>query len=301
MSEAPWPVVVGVDGSDASVAAAKWAAAVAEKFDAPLELVNGMPGTGRPLTDAAQAIRAAALAEHREHAMAILKSAEEEVRAAFHELDVFTLRSDEPVDALLTSRSHTAQFVVLGSEDVSPAAALLVGSTTIAVTAHSACPVVAWRAGNEIQADRSVLLGVDGATTGSVAFRSAFEFARRFGVELKAVHAWAKFRPPAAITNPYVIDWDGLEALQWQELLSLLEPWSELYPDVEVKHFVDPEGPSKALLQHAADAQLVVVGSRGRNLLAGAVLGSTGLNLLHHSPIPVMVCHSLTAEPTSGN
>ncbi|MGV0849866.1 universal stress protein, partial [Mycolicibacterium phlei] len=48
--------------------------------------------------------------------------------------------------------------------------------------------------------------------------------------------------------------------------------------------------PSRALLRHLDGAQLVVVGSRGRGVLAGAVLGSTGLNLLHHSPIPTVIC-----------
>lgn len=46
----------------------------------------------------------------------------------------------------------------------------------------------------------------------------------------------------------------------------------------------------KALLRHAEDAQLVVVGTRGRNALAGTLLGSTSLNMLHHSPVPVLIC-----------
>jgi len=58
-----------------------------------------------------------------------------------------------------------------------------------------------------------------------------------------------------------------------------------------VTHFVEPGGASKALLQHIEDLQLVVVGSRGRTLVTGVLRGSTSLNLLHHSPVPVMVCH----------
>lgn len=63
------------------------------------------------------------------------------------------------------------------------------------------------------------------------------------------------------------------------------------YPDVEVTYYVEPEGSTKVLLRHAAEAQLVVVGNRRHNALAGAVLGSTSLNLLYHSPVPVMLCH----------
>ncbi len=291
MSDSTLPVVVGVDGSTTAAAAAKWAAAVADKFGAPLELVNGMPGRGRLLPDAAQTIRAAALADHRQHATEILNSTEEQLRAEFPELEIFTLRSDEPADELLTTRSKTARLVVVGSEEISPTAAMLMGSTTLAVTAHSACPVATWRGSVVDPTDQPVLIGVDGTETGSVALQSAFLFAEKFGVGLKAVHAWSTLLP-AALTNSYLIDLDGLEALRWQGRLSAVEPWTRLHPDVEVTYFVEQENPGRALLRHAADSQLVVVGSRGRNLVTGATLGSTGLNLLAHCAVPVMICHA---------
>ena len=71
-----------------------------------------------------------------------------------------------------------------------------------------------------------------------------------------------------AMQTRYLIDWDCLEAIQWQKLLDTLALWTELYPDVEVTYFVEPEGASKTLLQHVADSQLVIVGNRGRNVLA---------------------------------
>ena len=135
--------------------------------------------------------------------------------------------------------------------------------------------------------DGSIVLGVDGVRTGA----AAFEFADRLGVAIKAIQ-YVVWVPPAAGRYEPVPDRLGwLEAIQWQKLLDTLAPWAELYPDVEVTYFVEPEGASKALLQHVADSQLVVVGNRGRNLLAGPLLGSTSLNLLHHSPVPVMSCH----------
>jgi nucleotide-binding universal stress UspA family protein len=35
----------------------------------------------------------------------------------------------------------------------------------------------------------------------------------------------------------------------------------------------------------------VVVGGRRRAAVLNTLLGSTSLNLLHHCPVPVMVCH----------
>jgi nucleotide-binding universal stress UspA family protein len=292
MTDTVEQVVVGVDGSDEALSAAIWAAAVAKKFDASLELVSGLPGANHLLTDVGTAIRAAALAEYREHAATVLKSTEEAARAAAPGLDVMTLRTDEPADTLLISRSRTAQLVVLGAGAITPAAAVLVGSTTLAVSSGAACPVVVWRGDQDVPTEQPIILGVDGERTGAVAFKTAFEFARHFDVELRAVHAWPSLRPPAWMANPYLIDLDGLEAIQWAELLNVLEPWTARYPDVRVTNFVEPEGPATALLRHAEGAQLVVVGSRDRSLLAATVLGSTGLNLLHHCPSPVAICHS---------
>ena len=96
-------------------------------------------------------------------------------------------------------------------------------------------------------------------------------------------------RPPGAVTISYLIDWEALETAQWQWLLETLAPWSERYPDVAAKYFVEPHGASRALLYRLTDSQLVVLGGRNRSLVAHALLGSTYLNLLHHSHVPVML------------
>jgi len=293
MSDNTPPVVVGVDGTDAAMGAARWAAAIADTFAAPLHIVHAMPDVGHFLFDA---VRAALIAEQRESAETILKSVEEAVRAEFGTLTIATTQFDESADKVLTELSRRARLIVLGCADVSPSAALLLGSTTVAVTTHSSCPVVAWRGDMVTPTDQPIVLGVDGERTGAAAYRTAFEFAERLGVTLNAVNAWPSRRSPGGFGLPYLIDWDALEAAQWTYLLSSVEPWSREYPSVEVTYFVEPHGASQALLRHVADSQLVVVGNRGRNLVTGALLGSTSLNLLHHCPVPVMLCHTSTAD-----
>ena len=59
--------------------------------------------------------------------------------------------------------------------------------------------------------------------------------------------------------------------------------------DIEVEPVLEVGRPVDVLLEHARQAQLVVVGSRGRSELVELLLGSTSLQLAMHSPCPVVV------------
>jgi nucleotide-binding universal stress UspA family protein len=65
--------------------------------------------------------------------------------------------------------------------------------------------------------------------------------------------------------------------------------WQEKYPDVEVRRVVTRDRPVRCLLNHAVDAQLLVVGSRGRGGFSGMLLGSTSQALMYHAPCPLLV------------
>ena len=77
------PVVVGVDGTDTAMNAARWAAAVAQKFTAPLLIANGTSSDRHLPWAVGEAVRAAVVAEQRESAEIMIKSVEEAVRAEF--------------------------------------------------------------------------------------------------------------------------------------------------------------------------------------------------------------------------
>lgn len=293
MSDDVSRVVVGVDGSGGSIDAARWAGAVAKRFGTALHLVHSMSTAGQFIADAAViAIRAAATADQRESAEKILAVASQAVQEDVADLAITTEVVDEPADKALIALSRTASLVVVGCEDVSPAAALLLGSTSLAVTMHAVCPVVVWR-GVAAPDTQSVVVGVDGTAAGAAALAAAFDYADRFNVSVKAVHAWPNTLPANGVTIPILIDQDALETAEWSLLNHAVNEWTALYPNVDVRLFVEPVKPGRALLRHLADAQLVVVGNHRRNALTAALLGSTSLNLLHHSNVPVMVCQAL--------
>ncbi|MGB9304914.1 MAG: universal stress protein [Mycobacterium sp.] len=296
MSDNSSTIVVGVDGTESAVDAARWAGALAEALGCSLRLVHSMATTPHEIADATViAIRAADPESQHDVAAKILNAAEQAVRRDHPSIPITTEAVTDPVDHALIKRGHDARLIVLGCVDVSPAAALLVGSTTMTVATHAACPVVAWRGQSPWTTKAPIVVGVDGSDTGAVALSTAFAIADQLNAPLRAVLAYTT--PPASngVTIPFLIDWEQVEAAELARLKEVVDHHEQRHPGVEVQYFVELAKPAHALLGHTDGAQLVVVGSRGHNRLASVVLGSTGLNLLHHSKIPVMICHRANA------
>jgi nucleotide-binding universal stress UspA family protein len=110
------------------------------------------------------------------------------------------------------------------------------------------------------------------------------------------VHTWIDFSSDYsyAYAQQFVTDWEEIETEERELLAQRLAGWQEKYPDVTVKRVVTPDRPVRHLLEQASGAQLLVVGSRGRGALSGALLGSTSQALIYHSPCPLLI-----ARPTS--
>ncbi|WP_326549108.1 universal stress protein [Mycolicibacterium sp. ND9-15] len=285
-------IVVGVDGSDGALSAARWAAAVAARFETSLHIVHALPTIGHNVTDTVAAMRAAVMSYQRDSAETILSGAEQAVRSQHPELEVTTLSTDSPVADVLVQLSKTARMVVVGNQEVSAAGALLLGSTTLAVTTRATCPVVAWRGPNVVPTDQPVVVGVDGTPSSIAALETAFEFAERFNSKLQAVRSWSVPLPAVAARMPFLVDWDALETAEWAQVTDDVDRYNQRFPRVSASCYVERSKPAVALMDRskADGAQLLVVGSYGKNVLASAILGSTALNLLQHATIPVMVC-----------
>jgi nucleotide-binding universal stress UspA family protein len=61
---------------------------------------------------------------------------------------------------------------------------------------------------------------------------------------------------------------------------------------IEVRRLVEARSPADALIEAARDADLLVVGNRGRGGFAGLLLGSVGQQVSHHAPCPVVIVPS---------
>jgi nucleotide-binding universal stress UspA family protein len=109
-----------------------------------------------------------------------------------------------------------------------------------------------------------------------------------------AVHTWWDLIADPAMAP--LLDWEAIEADAQHLLSKRLAPSAEKYPDVPVERLVTRDRPAHSLLEQAAHAQLVVVGSWGRGSFSGLVLGSVSHAVLHRARCPVAVVRPDTGE-----
>jgi nucleotide-binding universal stress UspA family protein len=174
---------------------------------------------------------------------------------------------------------------------------LSVGSSAQALAAHADCPVVIVPLGfgPELPTEGPVVVGVDGSPTSDGAVAAAFAAAAWRKAPLLAVHAWRDLAMPETLTAAPEGAGGGHTAAQREHdddqavLTRRLSGWRDHYPNVEVRVLVEMDRPVRTLARLASDAQLVVVGSRGRGGFTGMLLGSTSTALMHTLDVPLLI------------
>jgi nucleotide-binding universal stress UspA family protein len=277
------PIVVGVNGSTEALGAARWAAALAERLGAPLHILVAVP-TGSH--DSSAADRAVAI----DSAQMILSTTAQLVRDEHSRLVVTTAATSTSAAETFAAASRTARLLVLGCDDVTAAGALLIGSTTLATVAKASCPVIAWRDGAAQPSHRAIVVDFDGESDDGGALGLAFELADRLEAPLQAVYCWPRHPLSRTLTGPVSIEWNATTQAQWRHLDHLLAPWRTRHPRVKAMLVCEANKPSYALLLYSDTAQLVVLGGRLSGALNRELIGSTALNLLHHSHVPIVLC-----------
>ncbi|MET8846807.1 universal stress protein [Amycolatopsis sp. NPDC004625] len=285
-------VVAGLDGSASAVQAAVWAGAEAVRRSRPLRLVHvyALPQVKAPVAFGTHEQVRAGLAERAEGLLADAKAA---VLAECPGLDVGTAaREWSPVTALVQESRH-AELVVLGSRGLGGFTGLLVGSTAVAVAAHAHCPIVVVRGRTPHDPPARtgpVVVGSDGSPDSEAAIAFACEEARLRGTTLVAVHTWSDVLADGML-RPHPLQEDPAEiaAAERGKLTEQVAGWQRKYPELGIELEVVRGRPVRTLLERGEDAQLIVVGCRGRGGFTGMLLGSTSQALIAHSPCPVAV------------
>ncbi|MGC4955904.1 universal stress protein [Actinomadura citrea] len=173
-----------------------------------------------------------------------------------------------------------AAEVVVGHRGRGGFASMLLGSTGLHLAGHHPGPVIIVR-GHSDTPIGEVAVGLDLATDPAPALDHAFAAAAARGARLRVLHAW---RPAAHAVEP---DVDAQLAAngRYDRLAAELAPWRERHPDLKVVEDVVVGHPVQMLARASAEADLIVVGSRGRSF----PLGSVGHGVIHHAHCPVAV------------
>lgn len=136
-----------------------------------------------------------------------------------------------------------------------------------------------------------IVVGVDGSPHAQGALQWAAREAKLRGAELVVVAAWEfPYYATFPATMVVVPSTEELVTATKEMLRHALE-------GVDVSglrvHEVVAEGPpAHVLLDTAKDAELLVVGSRGRGGFAGLMLGSVSQHCAHHARCPVVIVHT---------
>ena len=283
-------VIVGVDGTEGSIEALRWAAHDAARRGSSLHVITcaelpvaveaGMVGAGGLTGSAMDNI----VKEHE----AINQRAVNLARSFGLDIEV----SGETVlgapGYAIVSASHDDDIVVVGATSHPGRLTDLLGSVATVVVHRAKGPVVVVHGTDRRDADmRRIAVGVDGSPGSDEALLWAAEEAMRCGAELVLVHGW---------TYPYVGSRTGvseprddmrLDAMRTLEASALRA--AEVAAGVRIHSIISEASPAKALIEAAKDADLLVVGTRGHGGFASLLLGSVSRTVLQHSPVPVVV------------
>ena len=272
------PVICGYDGSRDARRAVAWAAAWARDHGTTLRVISADRAVGR-------------VVQFDETARANVEGAmRDQLGELTYDVDTtFSVVADNPVGALVAA-AEGASAVVVGSRGLTAREDFAMGSTSAGVVEHATCPVIVITPHTpDTPPAGPVVLAADGSAAGDPAVAFAFAEAERRRVGVRAVHTVEVPRLPGAS----LFDLDELAesvlAEDEKEVTDALAPHEARHPEVSVDLVLVVGEPAPTIAAEAADAALLVTGSRGHGGFAGMLLGSVSRRLLQTAPCAVVV------------
>ncbi|HTI75261.1 MAG TPA: universal stress protein [Mycobacterium sp.] len=235
------PVVVGIDGSDAAINAAKWAADEAIRRDVPLRIVHVTHIEDQPSApqDAFQL--------DVQYAESSLRAATAAVEATGKPVKIEADVLWGTPDTNLISESRNASMVCVGSSGIGPLSKAIWGSTAASVAEKAYCPVAVIRYPHDVPASESdwIVVVVEDRADNESVIEQAMEEARLRNAPVLAVGVWQ----------------DEPGKMPRDELDRRIEKWKKHYPDVRVYPVATADSMAGFLANHEdLSVQLAIVG-----------------------------------------
>ncbi len=264
----PGPVVVGVDGSDAAIEAARWAAKEAVHQQVPLRLVYvtsamcGLIGADRDERIA------------RDCAESALWAARLAVEALGLPVKIDTAALSGDVDSVLADESRGAVLICVGSTGINRVTSMVFGSTAATLVEQARCPVaVIRRDGNSPALDFGfIAVVIDDRPGNDEVIDRALEEARVRHAPALVLGVWRR----------------GQSDDNRERLIRRLDHCLRRYPDVEVEVAPTRAGVNRYLESFVGAVQLVVVGQEDAGRVVQLV-GPHGPTILAHADCSVLI------------
>ena len=283
-------IVVGVDGSEGSKAALRWARREAEARGCAVVALLAYGFYGRPeeVQNRADGIADEVLSRA---ATDVLHETVAEVAAGDGRTPVpvqTMVAGMEPLDALFEV-STTDDVLVLGCRGLGPVRRLLLGSVSAACVRHAGIPVVVVRGPVPDEDERAVVVGVDGSTQSLAALDWALGHAAARRLAVHVIRAWS-LPPDTGVRMEDILAAAERREQTDKELHELVDSRARGL-DLRVTAELVDGLPAPTLMAASSDAELLVVGSRGAGGFSRLLLGSTSAACSLHAESSVAVVH----------
>jgi nucleotide-binding universal stress UspA family protein len=284
-------ITVGIDGSTGSSRALEWAAAEASLAGCDLEIVHAvdLPTTGGIFVNTEMGSET--ITEMSKFSQDLLDVAARRAAEVAPDVRMWTRTEVGSPAKVLSAASTDAHAVVVGSRGLG-ALESFIGSVSVRVATRAGCPVfVIPDKGAEPTRGGPIVVGVDDSEYGAAALRFALQEALLRKTSVRIVSAYQL--PMVSIPlQPGVIT--SFEQDEHERALATIEKVLDRARTDETREVkteaIAVQGPTVgAILAHADDTQLIVVGSHGRGMVRRLILGSVSRRLLYEADRPVAV------------
>jgi nucleotide-binding universal stress UspA family protein len=289
-------ILCPTDFSRESDEALRYAVALAREFAAELFVCNCLPET------AAAGLSAEAAAKLFENVVAPHLGARGDAGLRWRGL---TLTGEDPGQLIAGEAAALGADLIVMRSRRGPTAAALLGSTAETVCRTAPCSVLVTRArgrewvgysAGDVGLSR-VLVAYDFSDRSELALQQGYDFARKFGAELRLVHVL-----PAPERDAPELAWEpGASRVTYHEALRRLRQVTP-YEDEDgcvVKPVVLTGKPYERVLSYAAeeDVDLICLGADGVGKGLHALFGSNSDRVLRQAPCPVLVARAYKPAP----
>jgi nucleotide-binding universal stress UspA family protein len=282
------PIAVGTNDSAQSQAAVLWAARRAHRANLPLLILHVVDDRW--------------IAEPYPWFGTLQQAGEELLKTAAGRLEgsvpitPATEMLTGSVGGSLAKYSKNTSMMVIGSGSGHLGGTLADRALQVATAAKVPVAVIGTQ---DLEGRTGVVVGVDGSAESTQAVAFAAAEADRNGDELTVVYA---VNVPDPVVDAGLTPGALADLIVDEERIVLSETVAGLkedYPDLTVhQRLVSDRGPVDALVNAAAGARLLVVGSRGRGAFKRLLLGSTAHGVLRHLPCPTIITRTQAVKDT---